>query len=474
MDLNALVRFVFLEKNDITFGILIGLTLIVVILLLVRSVIDEKETATSGGAASVDSKTISTAIEGALKKALASGAVVGAGASTEVVLNADGTAAKGSNEALELKKVLSEREAKISSLLSDLEVLKSQADSGSSKSGGATGGADSEALLAKINELQAKLSEYEIIEDDIADLSSYKEENKKLKDEIEKLRVATTTARDQVQTAQQTVADPTPAAVVQAAQAAVLDVKLSDPEPVPEAAMNPVESTAAEVPAAVEGPKKPVETFVLDTTDDVMGEFAKALTQNSPAPAEAALPAAPPQISAVDEFANLVVSGSATVNPQAAIDSLLSNPPATDVAPAETSGDAEVEAPSDPFGALDTEKMLAEVASMGEASGGDTSSVLEEALDTDRLMAEMGMSEPKAESPEPATAAPEPAISAPPAAAVPAAEIPSAVAPPPTPAPIPAPSVIAAPTPPANQVPVDDLLAEFNDTDFQAKKDSKE
>ncbi len=42
-------------------------------------------------------------------------------------------------------------------------------------------------LLKKIKDLEARLAEYEIIEDDIADLSKYKEENAKLRAELEKV-----------------------------------------------------------------------------------------------------------------------------------------------------------------------------------------------------------------------------------------------------------------------------------------------
>ena len=43
-------------------------------------------------------------------------------------------------------------------------------------------------LMSKIDELEARLLEYEIIEDDIADLSLYKAENEKLKSELESLQ----------------------------------------------------------------------------------------------------------------------------------------------------------------------------------------------------------------------------------------------------------------------------------------------
>lgn len=52
----------------------------------------------------------------------------------------------------------------------------------------ATSATEFKALEVKVKELQAKLGEYEIIEDDIANLSTYKSENSKLKTELENLR----------------------------------------------------------------------------------------------------------------------------------------------------------------------------------------------------------------------------------------------------------------------------------------------
>lgn len=46
---------------------------------------------------------------------------------------------------------------------------------------------DYNSLQAKLDELQTKLSEYEILEDDIADLSLFKEENEKLKAQLKEL-----------------------------------------------------------------------------------------------------------------------------------------------------------------------------------------------------------------------------------------------------------------------------------------------
>jgi len=47
---------------------------------------------------------------------------------------------------------------------------------------------EADGLSARIKELESKLAEYEILEDDIADLSLFKEENARLKSEVERLK----------------------------------------------------------------------------------------------------------------------------------------------------------------------------------------------------------------------------------------------------------------------------------------------
>jgi hypothetical protein len=49
-------------------------------------------------------------------------------------------------------------------------------------------GGDADKLGGRIKELETKLAEYEILEDDIADLSLYKEENVRLRGELEKIK----------------------------------------------------------------------------------------------------------------------------------------------------------------------------------------------------------------------------------------------------------------------------------------------
>lgn len=434
MDVNGLVRLIFLEKSDITLGVLIGLTLLSVLLMLIRSVMEEKQEAVGSGSAKIDTKSINSAVEGAIKKALADKSVVSAAASAPA---AEGAEASG--DTAELKKVLSEREAKIAALMSDIETMKGKVESATPPSGDSGklsegDAADLMELRTKVNELQTKLSEYEIIEDDIADLSLFKEENKKLKEEIEKMKAVTETAQTQVQAAQVAVeasSAPAPAAdPVQAAQAAVTalaDVMAAEEAVQPEAA--PV---VAQAPAPAAAPS---EKFELDKSDEVMGEFAQAL--------EGVKKPAPKSLES-----HLVVSDPLTqiVDPAAAISELLGE---------------EAVAENDPFGPLDTEKMLAEVASIDDTKV-DAASVLDEPLDTDRLMAEMGLEEaPKVEP----VKVEKPKIEEAPAPVAPV------VAAAPAPAPVVAEVVEAAPaTPPEapkRDVPVDDLLAEFSDPDFQ-------
>ena len=81
----------------------------------------------------------------------------------------------GGEDVEKLKVLVSEKEELIKKLEAAVEEAKSE--------GG--GDAASVVLQDKIKDLEARLAEYEIIEDDIADLSMFKEENLRLKDELE-------------------------------------------------------------------------------------------------------------------------------------------------------------------------------------------------------------------------------------------------------------------------------------------------
>lgn len=94
----------------------------------------------------------------------------------------DGTASASAQNAApttsaddaQLRAEIEARNRQIEELKKQLEAVKSQDNTPE--------------LLAKIKSLEDRLNEYEIIEDDIADLSFYKEENAKLKKELEALK----------------------------------------------------------------------------------------------------------------------------------------------------------------------------------------------------------------------------------------------------------------------------------------------
>ena len=75
-------------------------------------------------------------------------------------------------------------------------------------------------LLAKIKDLEGKLAEYEIIEDDIADLSHYKEENARLKKQLEQMSRGGPALVDQFADAVKTNASPTNTTAEKASAAA--------------------------------------------------------------------------------------------------------------------------------------------------------------------------------------------------------------------------------------------------------------
>ncbi len=175
-----------------------------------------------------------------------------------------------------LKTSLSEREALIAKLKSSLELAQSDAAK--------KGAAPSQQMQDKIKELEAKLAEYEIIEDDIADLTMYKEENAQLKNQIKELMknqglstppAAAAPAPAPVETSVETAeAPPVEQAVAETTAEPVVAEQVSTSEPVAEA---PAPEPQASAPApAVQ------KTEVVD--DDLMAEFAQALDEQKAKP----------------------------------------------------------------------------------------------------------------------------------------------------------------------------------------------
>jgi hypothetical protein len=78
-------------------------------------------------------------------------------------------------------------EAKVQALETQLKAKEEELNK--AKSGGGKLPVEAEMLLnGRIKELEARLAEYELLEDDIADLSLYKEENARLRTELDRLK----------------------------------------------------------------------------------------------------------------------------------------------------------------------------------------------------------------------------------------------------------------------------------------------
>lgn len=111
----------------------------------------------------------------------------------------------------ELEKELLDKDRKIAELNKKLTQGGTSLASHTASLGVHQSQGDNSELLNKITELEGKLHEYEIIEDDIADLSLYRTENEKLKAELARLKglaVGEGTAQEEPSGAEKTTSPP--------------------------------------------------------------------------------------------------------------------------------------------------------------------------------------------------------------------------------------------------------------------------
>lgn len=425
----------FLVHNSVLLaGVAAASFLLIVIVMIVRMLGESKDGASAGG--SVEAKVDLGAIEGVMKRVLSTQSLtVSAPAAAS---SAPLTPVASGDQSAEIQQALREREERIEQLSQELTKTKADLATAASRAGSApaASGGDGDSgkvdeLNQKIDELQARLAEYEIIEDDIADLSLFKDENVKLRAEVEALKAQLATAGTSAPAAPSRIKsddeaelkfekadkfelDPNDDIMKQFAaavdvQPAVVAQSVAPVTPVVEA---PVETQ----PAASDNPQ--------DDIDKMLAE-AEAATQAAVVKAFGA-PESSPQDEIDAMFAAASggekIPGPAEVDPQAAIDATMAQAEAslsgTENAPTETVDSqakidemfteaaeeaSKVEAPiaaapaqaaevedESPFGgALDTEKMLDEVANLG-LDAVDESSALSETLDTDKLLAEVG------------------------------------------------------------------------------------
>lgn len=147
---------------------------------------------------------------------------------------------------------------------------------------------DPSKYLIKISELEGKLAEYEILEDDIADLSLYKEENTRLKLELSKFKGEVESAPGDFPADLPSEEEASATNVVDQAvdsnnedfvaefKAAVQPAAPPAEHPAEQPTEQPVAQPVNPAPAAAPEPKPTVAQDMGD--DDILAEFANAST----------------------------------------------------------------------------------------------------------------------------------------------------------------------------------------------------
>lgn len=323
---------------------------------------------------------------------------VGAGASSEV---SPKTPAAGEPPAASapagaaVAAVNPETEAENKKLQQKVEALQKELESTKAASEG------SDESKAKIEELEAKLAEYEILEDDIADLSLFKEENEKLKKKLAEL--GSSLEEDPPAAAPDTESEEGESLVEEFQAAVDLTAEASsEPE---EELMAPLMEEAEETPS----PDTSVE-------EDFVAEFQAAVNvkkesgseeDKSEAPTEAGeaktaeVTPQPSQEEPTQEEAPKQPQAAASSESNSEIDAVSADDLMAEFAQSigensdDDSGDDSSQVAEENAGAaasvaqLDTDKMLEEMANLTlNPTDDDGSSALEEGIDTEKMAAE--------------------------------------------------------------------------------------
>lgn len=203
-------------------------------------------------------------------------------------------------EVAQLRKAVQERQKTIETLQAQVKAAESGAAAAAQAGAAAASGdgisaTEKTALNAKILDLESRLSEYEIIAEDIADLSRYKQENDKLKAELEALKaggaVATPSAAAPVaEGSQDPMAESVPNPAMPEPELNTMAEPLAEPVPTPEPDANADslidDDLMKEFAAAVEGQKAVTNggaepAAESDDTDKLMDEFQNFVTKKS-------------------------------------------------------------------------------------------------------------------------------------------------------------------------------------------------
>ncbi len=260
-----------------------------------------------------------------------------------------------------LQQELSKKDIEVRQLREEIEKVKSSS-------------LDSTALRAKIDELQGKLAEYEILEDDIADLSKFKEENARLRAEIEALRTGASLNESFGIPADEEVgsmAEPESAEDALPGLTATSGVEADDGEPISK------DELVAQFEATLETESKseksiddvaPIKSEDDDGGPDFVAEFEVAVQQQKTAK--------------VDNDDNGDNGESEGASDMPTGDDILAEF-------AESLGQDESDSVG-PAGAvgLNTDKMLEEMVGLSESGDDDSGSALEEEMDTEKMASE--------------------------------------------------------------------------------------
>ncbi|MFL5815869.1 MAG: hypothetical protein ACJ763_20035 [Bdellovibrionia bacterium] len=225
---------------------------------------------------------------------------------------------KMAEQAAAMERIMSEK-AKLEKELNDARA------NGAAAGGASAGGEDVQKLQEKCQSLEARLAEYSVIEDDLANLKRLQQENAQLKTQLASGGAGATaagpavpatpaaTAAPSTPAAAEPEAAPAPAEAAPAPAAEAAPATPADPEAAAAAAavaaataadapsstvmdqdaiqaMLDSAGTAPSTPAAAPAPSAASNEF-----EGLVDEVEKSLQPNAPAPAAAATPAAPAQ-----------------------------------------------------------------------------------------------------------------------------------------------------------------------------------
>lgn len=295
MSLETLVPYV-VNHNAVIIQVLTALILFFVGVMAVRSFRASGEASAAAGTGLAGLENLEETLKKLLDKAQSVPATAGSGDQAQLVA-----------EINTLRASLQEKQDQIE----QMKLAPVESSSGGEAAAATAPGLSSEdktALESQIRDLQAKLSEYEIISEDIADLSFYKEENSKLQKEIESLkkggansgavppptaapaapaRVEASTAQAEVPQAATPAPQAQPEVMAQAAPPAVPKAQVETPAAAPTPTKNSAEGFVSEQDMVDALMATPAEDLAagkagspgnVSADEDLMKEFAEAVS----------------------------------------------------------------------------------------------------------------------------------------------------------------------------------------------------